>query len=68
MPVDGEPPRAGFGRTLVAVFWSFFGVRKRADLERDAGSLNPVAVVVAALLAVALFVLVLIGIVHAVVH
>ncbi len=68
MAADERPPRAGFGRTLVAVFWSFFGVRKRADLERDAASLNPVAVIVAALLGVALFVLVLILIVQRVVH
>jgi hypothetical protein len=52
-----------FGRTLRAVLWSFFGVRKSKDLERDASELKPlhvviVGVLVAALFVVALFVLV----------
>jgi len=34
---DGKSPRqASFGATMKAVFWSFFGVRKRKDYESDA--------------------------------
>ena len=33
---------------MKAVFWSFFGVRKRKDYEHDAANLNPVHVIVAA--------------------
>jgi hypothetical protein len=35
---------------MKAVFWSFFGVRKRRDYEDDAANLNPVHVIIAALL------------------
>lgn len=52
-----EPRRqASFGATMKAVFWSFFGVRKGKDYERDAANLNPVHVIVAALVGVALFI------------
>lgn len=67
MASDG-PAKASFARTMAAVFWSFFGVRRRSDSDRDAASLNPVAVVVAALLGVALLVAALLLIVHSVVH
>ncbi len=63
-----EPsPRASFGRTLRTVLWSFFGVRKSSDHARDTAGINPVHVIVAGLLATAIFVLVLILIVRSVV-
>ena len=46
-----------------AVFWSFFGVRKRADYESDAQSLKPQHVVAAGLIVALAFVLALIGLV-----
>ncbi len=46
-----------------AVFWSFFGVRRRSDYESDARSLKPLDVIAAGLVAAAVFVLVLFGIV-----
>jgi hypothetical protein len=52
--------RAGFFATLRAVMWSFFGVRKRQAYIDDAGSLNPLAVVVAGVLAGAAFVLIIV--------
>ena len=55
--------KGSFAQTLRAVFWSFFGVRKSRDLERDASELNPVHVVIAALVAAALFVAALIALV-----
>ena len=51
-------------RTLLAVAWSFFGVRKAKDLERDASELNPVHVVIAGVLVAALFVGALIALVN----
>jgi len=36
--------------------WSFFGVRKRKDYESDAANLNPVHVIIAALIGVAMFI------------
>lgn len=61
-PPDQSAParKAGFGATMRAVFWSFFGVRKRKDYERDAANLNPLHLIVAALLGVALFIGVLV--------
>ena len=39
-----------------AVAWSFFGVRKGADYEKDATQLNPLHVIAAGVIAAALFV------------
>jgi hypothetical protein len=60
--------RASFAQTMKAVFWSFFGVRKGRDHDRDMAQLNPVHVIIAGLLATALFILVLLLIVRAVVN
>jgi len=59
--------KGSFTKTMKAVMWSFFGVRKRRDLEADATQLNPVHVILAALLGAAIFIGVLILVVHAVV-
>ena len=47
-------------QTARAVFWSFFGVRKRADYESDVQQLNPRHVVVAGIVGAVLFVLALV--------
>jgi hypothetical protein len=58
------PPReAGLAQTAKAVFWSFFGVRRRADYESDAARLNPVHVILTGVVAAALFVIALLVIV-----
>ncbi len=49
-----------------AVFWSFLGVRKRADYEADARGLKPQHVIAAGLVSAALFVLLLFAIVKVV--
>ncbi len=46
-----------------AVFWSFFGVRKRDEYEKDTKRLTPQAVIAAGLVMAVVFVLVLFGIV-----
>ena len=56
--------KASFGATMKAVFWSFFGIRKRADYEKDSASLNPVHVIIAAVIGVLLFIGVLLTVVH----
>jgi hypothetical protein len=48
--------RVPLGRTLLAVLWSFFGVRKSKDLERDVAELNPLHIVIAGVVVAALFV------------
>jgi len=50
-----------------AVLWSFFGVRRKADYQKDAAQLNPLHVIIVGVLAAALFVFILIMIVRAVV-
>ena len=59
--------RATFLQTVGAVFWSFFGVRKKSDYERDAARLNPVHVIIAGLIGALIFALILILIVKSVV-
>jgi hypothetical protein len=59
--------RAGFLQTMRAVAWSFFGVRKRSGYEQDAAQLNPVHVIVAGVLAAAVFVAALLLVVRMVV-
>lgn len=67
--MDPEAPRkAGFGRTMKTVFWSFFGVRKKSDHDRDSAQLNPVHVIVAGLIGALAFVLILVMIVKSVVR
>ena len=56
--------KASLGRTLLAVFWSFIGVRKSRDLARDVGELNPLHIVIAGVIAAAIFVGVLIVLVQ----
>ena len=46
-----------------AVFWSFFGVRRKADYAADLEKLKPHHVIVAGLVAAVVFVLVLFAIV-----
>ena len=46
-----------------AVFWSFFGVRKRSDYESDSKNLKPQHLISAGLVSAAVFVLVLFAIV-----
>lgn len=49
--------KGSFWGTLRAVAWSFFGVRKGAAYESDVAQLNPVHVIIAGVVAAALFVL-----------
>ncbi|MBC8057293.1 MAG: DUF2970 domain-containing protein [Rhizobiales bacterium] len=48
--------KGSFGQTVKAVGWSFFGVRKGSEHQKDVDQLNPVHLVVAGLIAGALFV------------
>ena len=61
-------PRVGFAQTVRAVLWSFFGVRRKSEYEKDANQLNPVYVIITGVAAAALFVIVLIVIVNLVVR
>ena len=47
-----------------AVFWSFFGVRKHGEYEKDAVRLKPQHVIAAGLVSALAFVLLLFGLVR----
>jgi hypothetical protein len=48
--------KGSFLRTFKAVAWSFFGVRRGSDYEKDVNQLNPVHVIIAGVIAAALFI------------
>ena len=56
--------KGSFLGTMKAVCWSFFGIRKRGDYEKDAAQLNPVHVVIAGLIGAAIFIGVLVTVVR----
>ena len=51
--------KGSFGQTLRAVGWSFFGVRKSAEHEKDVDQLNPLHVVAAGVIGAIVFVVLL---------
>ena len=56
---DLSKPQGAFWQTVRAVAWSFFGVRRAADYERDVQRLNPLHVVIAGIAGAVIFVVVL---------
>ncbi len=56
--------KGSFFQTIKAVAWSFFGVRKASDYEKDITELNPVHVIIAGVLAAIVFVLGLVALVN----
>jgi hypothetical protein len=61
---DAVARKGSFGQTMKAVAWSFFGVRRSAEYERDVSHLNPVHVIIAGVIGAALFVVALILVVN----
>lgn len=64
---DAVKRKMSFGQTMRAVLWSFIGLRKGAAHENDMAKLNPVHVVIAGVIAAAVFIAILITIVRVVV-
>lgn len=56
--------KGSFAQTMKAVAWSFFGVRKGSDYEKDVNQLNPVHVIIAGVIAALVFIGVLVAVVH----
>jgi hypothetical protein len=66
-PRDDEPAtarKANFGQTFRAVAWSFLGIRRSADHAQDVKKLNPIHVVIAAVVGAAVFVVFLVVLVR----
>jgi Protein of unknown function (DUF2970) len=57
VPSEPGPRPASPLQVAKAVFWSFFGVRRRAEHEKDLAQIKPVQVVIAGLIGAAIFVL-----------
>lgn len=60
--------KASFGATVKAVFWSFLGIRKKSDYEKDAARLNPIHVIIAGVIGAIIFITTLVIIVKNVVE
>ena len=66
MSGSGHPTsgRGSLVQSFRAVAWSFFGIRRGRDYERDVSRLNPVHVVIAGVIGALVFVGVLVLVVH----
>jgi hypothetical protein len=51
---------ASLRQVLGAVFWSFFGVRKRAAMTQDLGAIRPHQVIIVGIIFAAIFVVTLV--------
>jgi uncharacterized transporter YbjL len=56
LPAETRTRNATLREVFVAVFWSFFGVRKGRHMQRDAVTMRPHQVVIVGLVAAAVFV------------
>jgi len=65
---DRPPRKAGPLEAARAVFWSFFGVRRRNDYESDSVRLTPGQIIAMGLIGAVLFVAMLLGLVYLVTH
>ena len=63
----GKPGKASPLRVFRTVFWSFFGVRRRADNQADLADITPVQVIIAGLIGAGIFVTTLILLVRLIV-
>ncbi|MEO7727169.1 MAG: DUF2970 domain-containing protein [Burkholderiales bacterium] len=61
---EQKPSSATPLQVIKAVFWSFLGIRRRAEYEKDAVTLKPVQVIVAGIIGAILLVLSLLTLVH----
>jgi len=64
---EKEPQHASFLYAMKAVVWSFFGLRRKSDFEKDQVKLNPVHFIIAGVLGAMIFVGLLITVVKLVV-
>ena len=69
LPAGGDLKQAAqrkgsFLQTMRAVAWSFFGVRKSSEYEKDVSQLNPLHVVIAGVVGAAIFVALLLLLVN----
>ena len=56
--------KGSFMRAVVAVLWSFIGLRSRAEFNKDVAQLNPIHLIAVGLVLALLFVLGLLALVN----
>jgi hypothetical protein len=56
--------KTAFLQAAKAVFWSFLGIRRRAQHAEDLAKLGPVPIIIAGLAGAVVFVLVLVALAH----
>lgn len=56
-----KPAMRSFWSTMGAIAWSFVGLRRRSDFEQDVGRMNPLYVIVAALIGAGAFIAILLA-------
>ena len=56
--------KAGPLQIAMAVFWSFFGVRKHKNWQDDATSITPVQAIIGGLIGAAIFIFILVMVVR----
>lgn len=61
---DAVQRKGSFLQTMKAVAWSFFGVRKSGEFEKDVSQLNPLHVVIAGVIGAIMFIVVLLLLVN----
>lgn len=62
MKHEKSPEARSLPDTFKAVAWSFIGLRRKSDFDKDVGNMNPVYVVVAGLLGAAALVATLLAV------
>jgi len=60
---DTKQTRSFMG-TMVAIAWSFIGLRRKKDFDEDVGGLNPVYVIIGGLIGTAIFIGILLAMVN----
>ena len=64
MTEENKAPGATLPQVIKAVFWSFLGIRRRAEYEEDAVALKPVQVIIAGIIGALVLVLSLVTLVR----
>ena len=62
--LPAKPAKNSFGRAMLAVAWSFLGIRKKSGFEEDLARISPLHVLLVGLLSGVLFVIGLIVLVN----
>ena len=67
MAQERKTPGATPLQVIKAVCWSFFGIRRRAEYEKDAVTLKPAQVIIAGVIGAIVLVLALVTLVHVII-